>query len=135
MARTTSRINDSLAVPPDWNGNVKRQPIVQRAQRTIGMKYLYARGMRAMPVQQMGADGHPYPWNSSFNKNDQGPIRNGGFNDALFQAGYPGYNLGLSFKVPKLQETTTGPGYAMRSTGPKNVKGGSRGTAKLGRAT
>jgi hypothetical protein len=136
MARTTSRINDALAIPPDWNGNVRRQPIVQRAERVTGMKYLYVRGTVPMPIHPLGADGTPLPWNSSFQKLDFAPIHNAGFNYALFQAGYPGFNLGLSFKVPTAPSelrATTGPGYAMRENGPKSNKGGSRGTQTVRR--
>jgi hypothetical protein len=138
-ARSVSAIHDNLRVPPDWNGNVKRQPIVQRAERTIGMKYLYVRGAYPMPVHPLGADGMPIPWTSSFQRNVYGLIHNGGFNAAIFQAGYPGFNLGLSFKVPNINDqATTVPGSTRgglqrRSTGPKSEAGGSRGVQMYGR--
>lgn len=98
----TSPISGHMQVPTDFvslfPGN--HDAVVRRWPRMNGMRYLYARGMTRMPIQRLGADGVPVPWRSAFQRNDMGPIRNGGFNDALFQAGYPGFNLGLSFKVP-----------------------------------
>jgi hypothetical protein len=138
-ARATHDISANLRIPPDWNGNVAREPIVQRAERTIGMKYLYVRGATTMPIMRLGADGLPVPWTSAFQRNIYGLIHNCGFNAALFQAGYPGFNLGLSFKVPNINDQSTtigGPsraGVQRRSTGPKNIKGGSRGVQKYGR--
>lgn len=133
-ARASNMMHDSLRVPPDWNGNVKREPIVQRAQRTVGMKYLYASGATRMPINRVGADGVPYPFDSSFQPNLHGPIHNAGFNYALYQAGYPGYNLGLSFKVQQTVTPIDGPGATMRGGGPKSAKGASRGTTGLTRA-
>jgi hypothetical protein len=139
-ARSTNAINGSLKVPPDWNGNTKREPIVQRAQRTIGMKYLYASGATRQPIQKVGADGVPYPQDSAFQPNLHGIIHNAGFNYALYQAGYPGYNLGISFKVQNINDpaqvapATGRAGLQKTSTGPKSNKGGSRGTQPIGRA-
>lgn len=99
----TSPIGSQLEVPPDWMPDVRTAPIVQRRPRMRGIWYLYARGQRRIPIERVGADGIPLPWNSSFQPNNMGPIRNGGFNNALFQAGYPGFNLGLSFKVPSIK--------------------------------
>ena len=76
--------------------------VVPRWPRMNGMRYLYQRGMHRQPIQRLGADGQPYPWDSNFNPNVHGPTHDAGFNDALYQAGYPGFNLGLSFKVPTL---------------------------------
>jgi hypothetical protein len=92
--------------------DIRRAPIVDRRPRMRGIWHLYRRGMIRMPIQRIGADGRPFPWVSSYQPNDQGPIRNGGFNDALYQAGYPGFNLGLSFKVPTLD---TAPSSGKRS--------------------
>jgi hypothetical protein len=136
----TSRVTKYLDVPPDWNGNVRRQPIVQRAQRTVGMQYLYSRGHTRMPIRRLGADGPPYPFNSAAEPDDMGPIRNAGFNRALFQAGYPGYNLGLSFKVPTLESNprnaTQGGRTATgnRSTGPVDIRAQSQQTVTYGRS-
>jgi hypothetical protein len=137
--RSTNALHSAQAMPPDWNGNVRRQPIVQRAQRTVGMKYMYVRGQTRMPIHPLGADGTPVPWDSSFQPNIFGLIHNAGFNNALFQAGYPGYNLGISFKVQNINDAAqTAPstgrsGLQRTSTGPKSNKGGSRGTQPISR--
>lgn len=97
----------SSSNPPvtDFMPDLKRTPIVQRAQRRIGMRYLYARGAERMPIERLGNSVAPRPNISAFQPNDMGPIRDAGFNDALYQAGYPGFNLGLSFKVQTLPTT------------------------------
>lgn len=99
----SSPLSGHLAVGYMESWDIRRAPVVSRVERTVGMRYEYARGMTRMPITRNSADGPPLPWNSSFQQYDQGPIRNGAYNDALFQAGYPGFNLGLSFKVPNLQ--------------------------------
>lgn len=123
---TDSDISGHLNVPVSWNGNVRYQPIVQRAERTVGMKYLYSRQAFRQPIHPLGADGTPIPYDSRYQPNVMGGIRNGGFNYALFQAGYPGFNLGLSFKVPSINNETgrspSGPGYAMHMRGPTSAK-------------
>jgi|SRR5579871_377042 len=101
-APATSPIASHLAVGYENAHDFRRGPVVHRVERTIGMRTTYSRGQTRMPIRRLGADGQPYPWNSAANAQDQGPIRNCHFNDALYQAGYPGYNLGLSFKVPQL---------------------------------
>lgn len=102
----TSPISDHLDTPTDFRSLYPGQhdAVVRRWPRMVGMRYLYARGMTRMPIHPLGADGTPYPWRSKFQPNSQGPIRNGGFDDANFQAGYPGFNLGLSFKVPNIHK-------------------------------
>jgi hypothetical protein len=98
----TSPVSDHLTVAYESYHDLRRAPIVTRAPRMNGYRTLYSRGMSSQPIKRLGADGQPFPWNSAANRHDQGPIRNGLFNDALFQAGYPGFNLGLSFKVQSL---------------------------------
>lgn len=99
--------------PTTW-----KAPVVSRAQNTVGMRYLYAHGGLKQPISELGTGKKLgiAVWSS----NEQPVLvsmHDAGFNDALFQAGYPGYNLGLSFKVPTLQENATGgPGYNMRMT-------------------
>lgn len=90
-----------------WHDYTK-VPYVDRHERTVGMRTVYSRGMSRMPIQRLGADGSPIPWDSAANRNNMGPIRNCHQNDALYQAGYPGFNLGLSFKVQNLQSITSG---------------------------
>ena len=110
----TSPLSSHLNVGTDFTPGPLAQCVVRRWPRMKGFRRLYARGARRMPIQRLGADGSPLPWTSSFQPNDMGPIRNAGFNDALFQAGYPGFNLGLSFKVPGIK-TKNGPRVGMIS--------------------
>lgn len=93
-------------------------PVVDRHERTVGMRYQYVRGATRIPVEQgttVTARRGVNVNNSAFQPNEMGPIHDGGYNDALFQAGYPGFNLGLSFKVQTLPRTLTGPGYNMHA--------------------
>jgi hypothetical protein len=95
----SSPLTSANAPPHAYWHDIRTRSYVQRMERTVGMRTVYARGMTRMPIRRDGADGTPRPWNSAANRNDMGTIRNCHFNDALFQAGYPGYNLALSFKV------------------------------------
>lgn len=117
----TSPITARLTVPPEWMPDIKRAPVVTRVPRMVGIWHLYARGARRQPYERVGTPGGvpQRPYVSAFQPNDMGPIRNGGFNNALFQAGYPGFNLGLSFKVPTLP-TQGGPRTNMSRGGPGN---------------
>jgi len=97
--------------------DIRRGPIVDRHERMVGIRHQYVRGAIPQPINQgvtVTARRGVNVNNSAFNVNEMGPIRNGGYNDALFQAGYPGFNLGLSFKVQTLPKQTTGPGVGMR---------------------
>jgi hypothetical protein len=98
----TSPLSGHLTIGTMESWDIRRAPVVSRVERTVGMRHDYVRGATRMPVRRLGADGIPVPWNSAAQPDDMGPIRNNHFNDALFQAGYPGFNLGLSFKVPNL---------------------------------
>lgn len=106
--------------PVNW-----RSPVISAAQRVVGMRYLLARGAVTQPLQKLGVGNRLgiAVWSSEFQPK-LASTHDAGFNDALFQAGYPGFNLGLSFKVPTLQTNATGgPGYNMRMTSrPRNVK-------------
>lgn len=105
--------------PVNW-----KAPIVERHQRRNGMRYLYALGAVLQPLSMLGTgpDLGQAVWTSSFQPY-LSSLHDAGFNDALFESGYPGFNLGLSFKVPQLPKSgigsgpaPTGPGYAMRMT-------------------
>ena len=114
-----SPVAAQLAVPSEpttW-----KAPVVMRGQRTVGMRYLWAHGAVRQPISPLGTgpDLGQAVWSSDFQPDQIGPIHDAGFNDALFQAGYPGFNLGLSFKVPTLQENPTGgPGQNMSMKSP-----------------
>lgn len=101
--------------PTEW-----KAPVVYRGNRTVGMRYLYAHGAVRQPISPLGTgpDLGQAVWSSDFQPDLIGPIHDAGFNDALFQAGYPGFNLGLSFKVQTLVEQTTGPGHNIRMRTP-----------------
>ena len=103
--------------PTEW-----KAPVVMRGQRRIGMRYLHSLGAVRQPLSPMGSPGPDIGqtvWVSDFQP-DFTSRHDWGFNDALFQAGYPGFNLGLSFKVQKLPENQTGgPGYNMRAGSPQ----------------
>lgn len=101
----TSPLVGQRPMVTEFMPDIKRAPVVQRAQRRIGMRYLYARGMVRQPIERLGNSVRPAPNISAFNRNSMGPTHDAGFNDALFQAGYPGFNLGLSFKVQTLPTT------------------------------
>lgn len=98
-----SPLSGHLTVGYMESWDIRRAPVVSRVERTVGMRHLYSYGADKQNPRNQGADGPSLPWNSGFQKWFSGSIRNGHFNDALFQAGYPGFNLGLSFKVPNLQ--------------------------------
>jgi hypothetical protein len=102
-----SPISDQLSAPSGFQ-IPQTQLRVDRHERKVGMRYLYAKGHIQMPIERLGADGPPSPWNSAFNRNLHGPIHDAGFNDALYQAGYGGFNLQLSFKVPTLPQNGSG---------------------------
>jgi hypothetical protein len=109
-------------VPPEWMPDIKRAPVVDRRPRMNGIWHLYSRLLQRQPYERVGQPGGapPRPYISAFQPNDMGPIRNGGFNNALYQAGYPGFNLGLSFKVQTLP-TGGGPRTNMDQGGPQTV--------------
>lgn len=117
----SSRPWDRNQVPYERVGDIHRAPRVDHGQRTRGMRYLWAHGAVRQPISPLGTgpDVGQAVWSSSFQPDLIGPIHDAGFNDALFQAGYPGFNLGLSFKVQTLQENATGgPGYNMKMRSP-----------------
>lgn len=133
----SSPLSGHLAAPVDHTSFSPGQPnaVVLRAPRMIGMRYLYAAGHVKMPIQRLGADGTPLPWDSSYQPDMHGPIHDAGFNDALYQAGYPGFNLGLSFKVQTLPENVNGPGMNMRMHGPLATQPASRAVNRLRRSS
>jgi hypothetical protein len=110
-----SGLSGHLNVAYESYHDIRRAPIVSRVPNMTGIWHLYKRFFTQMDIRRDGADGSPRPWNSAANRADMGPIRNGHFNNGLFMAGYPGYNLGLSFKVPTLPTTNAGTGMISSS--------------------
>lgn len=108
--RTPSPVSSSNQIPSEptrW-----KAPIVYRGQRTVGMRYLWAHGGVRQPISPLGTgpDIGNAVWSSSFQPELVGPIHDAGFNDKLYESGYPGFNLGLSFKVPQNPSTGLGGG-------------------------
>ncbi len=120
----SSPMHQHLQVAPDFVPNVRREGIISARPRMAGIRHLYARGASQMPIQPLGAGGGDAigqaVWVSDFQPDIMGPIHNAGFNDKLFQAGYPGFNLGLSFKVQTLPVNPTGGTAGMRMRGAGN---------------
>lgn len=127
-----SPISSNMQVPSEpteWQA-----PVVMRGQRRNGMRYLWALGGVRQPVSPLGTgpDVGVAVWSSEFQPDFVGIIHDAGFNDALFQAGYPGFNLGLSFKVQQLQQNATGgPGFNMRMNS-NNIQVKIRKTGRIG---
>ena len=111
---TPSPISSQLNIAAQ--ATTRQGMVVCRAERKAGMRYMYVRGQVRQPISPLGTgpDLGNAVWSSDFQPDFQGPIHDAGFNDALFEAGYPGYNLALSFKVAKLPTQITGPGHSMR---------------------
>jgi hypothetical protein len=97
-----------------------KAPVVLRGQDTRGMRYLYADQRIRQPISPLGTgpDIGVAVWSSEFQPN-QGSLRDYGFYDLLYRAGYPGFNLGLSFKVPVNPSVgSQGPGFNMHMKSP-----------------
>jgi hypothetical protein len=106
---------DVPSLPTEW-----KAPVVLRGQDTRGMRYLYADMHQRQPISPLGTgpDIGNAVWSSEFQPN-LGTLRDYGFYDLLYRAGYPGFNLGLSFKVPVNPSVGgQGPGYAMHMKSP-----------------
>lgn len=112
--KATSPIVGNYPYASEPAGDIRRAPIVNRREDTSGMRYLYANGAVIQPDISATARRGVNVNMSEFNRIEHGPIHNAGFDDKHFRAGYPGFNLGLSFKVQTLPTQTTGPGFSMR---------------------
>lgn len=132
-----SPLSDSMQVPPEWMPDIKRAPVVRRVPRLGGFRTLYSRAMQRQPYERLGQPGgNPQkPYVSAFNPNDMGPIRNGHFYDRLYQAGYPGFNLGTSFKVQRIVGPADGRRNAGLSQGGPQTVSGNRKVNKLSRSS
>lgn len=119
-ANHQSPLGTKYPVPRDPAMSYLDAPVVKRGERTNGMRYLWADIRQRMAIQTHGTgpDIGIGVWSSEFQPY-QGSLRDYGFNDRLFEAGYPGFNLGLTFKVPRNPSVaTTAPGTAMRMKPP-----------------
>lgn len=91
--------------PPAHSSPLTQAPVVDRHNRIRGMRFLYSRGSQVHTQFQMRATGQVQ--SSRF----QPKIAStwfACFNDALYQAGYPGTNLGISEKVPTIPPQALG---------------------------
>ena len=131
----SSPLNANLAPPTDHLAFFPGQPnaVVRRWPRMDGLRYLYASGMRRMPVPRIGANAIPRPASSAYQPNSHGPIHDAGFYDRYFETGtlpngigWPGRaNLGLSFKVEKIPRNTAASSPMSASTrmsGPRSAR-------------
>jgi len=143
-----SPVSSHLDPPADFLSFYPGQPamVVGRWPRMAGFRRLYAGGHIRMPVQPLGADGIPRPFNSAYQPNLHGPLHVAIFYDVpwYFETstmpngiGWPGRgNLGLSFKVPVAEKNTAANGpiaTAARMTGPRSARPQSRGLSRLHR--
>ncbi len=95
-------------------------PVVSRREVTSGMRYVYSNARKRQPISDLGTgeDIGIAVWSSRFQP-VQGKLTDWGFYDLLYRAGYPGFNLGLSFKVPVNPSVgSQGPGYNMHMKSP-----------------
>jgi hypothetical protein len=116
-----SPIASHLATPSEPVG--WKTPVVHRGQNVRGMRYLLSRGAVRQPLSILGQgpDIGISVWKSAFQPY-LSSTHDCGFYDRLFSSGYPGFNLGLSFKVQTLQENATGgPGANLKMKTP-NIK-------------
>lgn len=131
----SSPLAANLAPPTDHLSFFPGQPnaVVRRWPRMDGLRYLYASGMTRMTPRHLGANAIPRPESSAYQQNSHGPIHDAGFYDRYFETGtlpngigWPGRaNLGLSFKVPKVDRNTAASSplsSATRMTGPRSAR-------------
>lgn len=97
-----SPISAHLRIPSEpttW-----KAPVVMRLQDMSGTRYMYAyANPTRQPLQQLGngPDLGIAVWTGEFQP-EQHHQYDWGFYDRLYRAGYPGFNLGLSFKVQSI---------------------------------
>lgn len=111
-----SALGTRYPIPSEPAWDFHRAPVVRRAQDTRGMRYLWADIRQRQPISPLGTGKKIgiAVWSSSFQP-ILGTLRDYGFYDLLYRAGYPGFNLGLSFKVQQNPIVgTQGPGYNIR---------------------
>jgi hypothetical protein len=92
-------------IPGNSRTPVSGAPVVNRKNRIQGMRYLFSRGAKYIRQFRMIATGQV---ESTRFQPATAWTWDGSFNDALFQFGYPGYNLGLSEKVPTIPAAALG---------------------------
>ncbi len=91
--------------PPAHSAPRTMAAIVNRRNRIKGMRFLYSHGLQTKRIFHMRATGQVE--SSQFQRQTNVTVI-GPFNDALYQAGYPGTNLGISEKVPTIPPAALG---------------------------
>lgn len=116
---TRSPLSAPYPIPSEPVTN-RNQPIVRRGQDTAGMRYLYSDKRNIQPLSRLGTGTKiGIAVAQSFAQPYLGVLKDWGFYDKLFQAGYPGFNLGISFKVQRSPQTATnGPGFNIKGNAP-----------------
>jgi hypothetical protein len=115
-----SALGTAYPIPASQAVDNRKAPFVVRAQDTRGMRYMYADMRQLQPLSKLGTGPNlgVAVWQSRFQP-FLGSLRDYGFYDLLFRAGYPGFNLGLSFRVPVNPSVGgLGPGKNIRETTP-----------------
>lgn len=102
--------------PPAHSAPSTRAPVVNRRNRLKGMRFLYSRGAQVNRQFQMRATGQVQ---SSRFQPQIASTWFACFNDALYQAGYPGTNLGISEKVPTIPPEALGTGPWQMAPSPR----------------
>lgn len=119
-ANRQSPLGSPYPAPHDPAMSYLDAPIVKRGQNVRGMRYIWADIRQRMPVSPLGTgpDVSIGVWSSEF-QSYQGSLRDYGFYDKLFMAGYPGFNLGISFRAAQNPSiATASPGANMRMKPP-----------------
>lgn len=91
--------------PPAHTAPKTMAAIVNRRNRVKGMRFLYSHGNQIHRIFHMRATGQV---ESSVFQPRVNVTAIAPFNDALYQAGYPGTNLGISEKVPTIPPEALG---------------------------
>lgn len=91
--------------PPAHSSPITRAPVVGRRNRVKGMRFLYSHGNQTKRIFHMRATGAV---ESSTFQPQTNITAFAAYNDALYQAGYPGINLGISEKVPTIPPEALG---------------------------
>lgn len=119
-ANRQSPLGSNYPVPERQAMSALDAPVVSRSQDTRGMRYLWADIRQRMQLSPLGTgpDTGIAVWSSEFQPL-QGSLRDYGFYDLLYRAGYPGFNLGLSFRVPvNPSVSTNAPGMNIKMSTP-----------------
>lgn len=119
-ANHQSPLGTNYPIPSTQAMNYLNAPVVKRGQDTRGMRYLWADIRQRQPISPLGTgpDIGNAVWSSEFQPS-LGSLRDYGFYDLLYRAGYPGFNLGLSFKMPVNPSVgANGPGMNIKMHAP-----------------